>query len=131
MTNLLEETLDKLKSNHKTWEDVEFIDMIYNEYEPTYYGDYDLIGQKRYRLDKETFLKSAKDIDYDESWGGREINETLKIVGKDWWLERAEYDGREWWEFKQKPKLDENVELLKNEEAMKGMILQKELEEDD
>jgi hypothetical protein len=25
------------------------------------------------------------------------------VVGKDWWLERHEYDGSEWWEFKTMP----------------------------
>ena len=27
----------------------------------------------------------------------------LRIVGKDWWLEREEYDGSEWWEFRTFP----------------------------
>ena len=27
----------------------------------------------------------------------------LLIVGDDWWLERHEYDGAEWWEFKTLP----------------------------
>lgn len=26
------------------------------------------------------------------------------IVGDDWWMERHEYDGSEWWEFKELPK---------------------------
>lgn len=25
------------------------------------------------------------------------------VVGDDWWLERHEYDGSEWWEFKRLP----------------------------
>ena len=131
MRNLLVETLEILKLCHKTWEDVEFIDMFYNKRYPRNYTKYNFRDNKRYRLDKETFLKSAKNINYDESYGRQEINETLKIVGKDWWLERHEYDGSEWWEFKQKPKLDEKVELIKDEEVMKRMILQEELEDND
>lgn len=35
------------------------------------------------------------------------------IVGKDWWLERTQYDGSEWFEFKTKPEKpkDKNVSL--------------------
>ena len=28
---------------------------------------------------------------------------SLVVVGKDFWLERNNYDGSEWWEFKQVP----------------------------
>ncbi len=51
----------------------------------------------------ETF-KHVIDIDYDDGYGGQNINRTLILVGKDWWLERHEYDGSEWWEFKRMPK---------------------------
>ena len=36
-------------------------------------------------------------------FGGAEVNENLFVVGADWWLERHEYDGSEWWEFKTLP----------------------------
>jgi len=31
------------------------------------------------------------------------IRNDLYVVGEDWWLERGEYDGSEWWEFKRLP----------------------------
>lgn len=34
---------------------------------------------------------------------GVEIDMGLIVVGKDFWLERHEYDGSEWWEFKSIP----------------------------
>lgn len=40
---------------------------------------------------------------YDSGYGLAEIDEGLKVVGKDWWLERHEYDGSEWWEYKTMP----------------------------
>ena len=40
---------------------------------------------------------------YDNSYGCAEIPMDLVVVGKDWWLERYEYDGAEWWEFKRPP----------------------------
>ena len=42
-------------------------------------------------------------VDYDDGFGGQEIPSELIVVGEDWWLERHEYDGSEWWEFKTMP----------------------------
>lgn len=43
-------------------------------------------------------------IEYDDGFGGTNIPETLVIVFKDnAWLERHEYDGSEWWEYKETP----------------------------
>ncbi len=46
------------------------------------------------------------DFDYDNGYGGQEIAKDLVVVGVDWWLERHEYDGAEWWEYKTIPTLD-------------------------
>ena len=48
------------------------------------------------------FVRQANFI-YSNGYGGAEIPMGLVVVGKDWWLERAEYDGAEWWEFKRIP----------------------------
>ncbi len=50
----------------------------------------------------EEFTKIA-DFDYDNGYGGNKISTSLRIVGDNWWLERCEYDGIEWWEFKTLP----------------------------
>jgi hypothetical protein len=34
------------------------------------------------------------------------------VIGSDWWLERHEYDGSEWWEFKSLPKPREAAQPL-------------------
>ena len=45
------------------------------------------------------------DREYDDGFGGQELDGT--IVFKDGtWLERGEYDGSEWWEYKCKPGRD-------------------------
>jgi hypothetical protein len=44
-------------------------------------------------------------VDYDNGYGGQEVAKDLVVVGADWWLERAEYDGSEWWKFKSIPQL--------------------------
>ena len=40
---------------------------------------------------------------YDNGYGCAEVC-YIYIVGDDWWMERGEYDGAEWWEFKTMPK---------------------------
>lgn len=90
--NLLSETKDILKENNKSSEDVEFV-MIgqddYSESQPVYFS-------------WEQFAEAAN-FQYDDGFGGCEIVLELKVVGKDFWLERREYDGSEWWEFKTLP----------------------------
>lgn len=71
-------------------------------------------------IDKDTFFDCAREVWYDNGFGSQSINETLLIVGKDWWLERAEYDGSEWWEYKEKPnKMDYNIEIFDKEKIDK------------
>lgn len=79
--NLRTETLEALKEHNKTIEDIKFICSGSNN------------------IPIETFFIMA-DREYDDGYGGAEVDECLMIVGNDWWLERAEYDGAEWWEFK-------------------------------
>lgn len=46
------------------------------------------------------------DFDYDAGFGGQNIHASLRVVFNDGsWLERHEYDGSEWWEYKKTPLL--------------------------
>jgi hypothetical protein len=85
MKNLWEETIKELKDNGKNFDDVVAI-----------------CGRK-FQISKEDFIRHSNTI-YDSGYGASEVAEDLLIVGNDFWLERHEYDGSEWWEFKQKPK---------------------------
>ena len=90
MRNLLQETLDCLEQHCKKESDVLWVG-----------------ADEEYSFTWETFKKLA-DKKYDASCGCAMVHMGLIVVGKDWWLERGEYDGSEWWEFKtypQKPKL--------------------------
>lgn len=62
--------------------------------------------------------KKQLDITYCPGYGAPEINPWLLVVGKDWWMERHEYDGSEWFEFKtypnRPPKKTEDTELILN-----------------
>jgi hypothetical protein len=55
-----------------------------------------------YKSSWEDFCSKAN-FRYDAGFGGNEIPMDLIVVGKDFWLERHEYDGSEWWEFKAMP----------------------------
>ena len=84
--NLLEETLEVLRENGKSPTDVRWV------------------GCKYFWFTWEEFEELARDADYNCDYGSAEVAEDLMIVGDDWWLERCEYDGNEWWEFRQPPK---------------------------
>lgn len=100
--NLYEETTSALKENGKTWEDVRYIvsrEEGYFEDDGTYIED----GLPKI-IPTDFFVMYAQNIHYDNGYGSAEVNMNLMIVGDDWWLERHEYDGAEWWEYKTKPR---------------------------
>jgi len=82
--NLLNETLETLEENGKQEKDVLWV------------GDYELYFSWK-------SFKEVANKEYDSGFGGEEVNSELVVIGKDWWLERHEYDGSEWWEFKELP----------------------------
>ena len=84
--NLLQETLEILSEHGKTKGDV-----LWCGNEGVGYFTW------------EVFERLA-DKDYDNSYGDAEVVIDLLIVGKDFWLERHEYDGSEWGEYKTMPK---------------------------
>jgi hypothetical protein len=83
--NLLNETKEILHDNGKTFSDVIWC------------------GNVNGSMTVKEFRKLAN-IEYNDECGTQEISNSLVVVGKNWWLERGEYDGKEWWEFKQLPK---------------------------
>jgi len=87
--NLLEETLGILRRNGKTPADVHWV------------------GCEHFWFTWDEFEELARNADYNCDYGSAEVAEDLMVVGDGWWLERNEYDGNEWWEFKQLPKKPE------------------------
>ena len=84
MINLLEETKRILQVHGKSLKDIVWL------------------GTEDEEISLSTFIKNA-DIEYYSGYGRNEVNLDLVIVGEDFWLERAEYDGSEWWEYKEMP----------------------------
>lgn len=94
MKNLQIETLDAIVSEGKTIEDVAYCH----------------IGNIHYRNNKPIVYCHGElkidsiDIMYDNGYGMQEI-EGFIVFNDNTWLERAEYDGSEWWDYKTCPQL--------------------------
>jgi hypothetical protein len=95
--NLLKETIDFLKEYEKSPKDVLWV------------------GTNKSFCSWHEFERVAN-IEYDDGYGTKEVDLSLKVVGQDFWLERHEYDGSEWWEFKTQPTkpdtYNENIVVL-------------------
>lgn len=82
--NLKEETLKVLHNRGKRKEDVKYV-----------------CGED-FQISLEQFWELA-DTEYDSSYGAPEIATDLMLIGEDFWMERGEYDGAEWWNFRTMP----------------------------
>ena len=70
--------------------------------------DIDWIGCKDFYIPIDCFWNSVPQ-EYDAGFGSIEVAADLVIVFKDnSWLERAEYDGSEWWTYKHTPQKPAN-----------------------
>jgi hypothetical protein len=78
--NLLAETIEVLEKHGKTGKDVLWV------------------GSPDIETTWDNFVKVA-DVEYDNGFGSPQVAEDLIIFGKDFWLERREYDGSEWWKY--------------------------------
>ena len=96
MCNFKDETLSILEANGKTWNDVKFIQG----------DDFKVSNNKDELLELMNF-------EYDDGYGAPQIAEDLIIVGDNWWLERGEYDGSEWWEYKETPRPNLKLKEIK------------------
>lgn len=101
--NLLKETIECLNENGKQESDVRWVGRKYFDYQTKEYVSY--------KNTWNNFCLNANFM-YDAGYGGNEIPMDLKVVGKDFWLERHEYDGSEWWEFKTIPTEPEEIREL-------------------
>lgn len=91
--NFLEETKQILSNHNHTLDDIVFV--------------CDCSTHTRTTIND--FISKAN-FNYNDGYGLQEINMDLILVGKDFWLERHEYDDSEWWEYKQLPRIEDYVE---------------------
>ncbi len=106
MANLLKETLAILQANGKSPSDVRWVGAHSAPYK-----------KKIAEGSWDDFAKLAG-FNYDDGYGGNEIESDLIVVGDDWWLERGEYDGSEWWEFKTMPSRMADAHPLRDTDLM-------------
>lgn len=85
--NLLQETIEILKENNKTSDNVLWVGS----------------SNGKFVIEWCQFKYFAASVNYHNGYGGAEIATDLVVVGDGWWLERDEYDGSEWWDFKRIP----------------------------
>lgn len=96
LTNLYSETVEILAENGKSTADILFVvaeDQKWPRERST-----------KVKIEKDCFLLLAANTNYDAGYGGNEIDDSLEVVGADFWLERHESAGAEWWEYKEMPK---------------------------
>lgn len=106
MTNLLAETKEILAQSGKTVADVRWVGLRKR-------GWRNSESDKRLPVGSWADFEKFADFDYDSGYGGNEVAGGLVVVGDDWWLERGEYDGSEWWEFKRLPARPSDVTELR------------------
>lgn len=94
MTNLLTETIFELEQHDKTFEDVVWV------------------GTTEVEMPVEVFVELANKY-YDEGFGSQKVATDLLVCGDGWYMERHEYDGSEWWEYKTTPTRPKRVVIPK------------------
>ena len=109
LKNLLDETIAKCEEIGKGINDIAMVQWV----------DENLHDVK---CTWKTFDDAVRHLEYDNGYGGQEINESLSVVFKDdTWLERAEYDGAEWWEYKKCP-VDTNIECISIDKVKEAVL---------
>lgn len=57
-------------------------------------------------------MEDCTHTDYDNVFDAPKVAEELIVVGDNFWLERHEYDGSEWFEYKEFPKMpDKEIDI--------------------
>lgn len=93
MINFLEETKQILLKYNRTFDDIIFV--------------CDCATHTRMTIND--FVSKAN-FTYFDGFGQQIINSHLMLVGEDFWLERHEDDGSEWWEYMVLPKIKDYAE---------------------
>lgn len=123
MIDIIKEIKDKLASKGLSLTDIKCLDLeldrstaTYNLYDEN--TDFDVVGTSKYEYNI-PINSTQEDIDavfnaisltpYDNSYGTQELFGIVWMNNGDW-LERHEYDGSEWWEYKTCPDIPEHLQ---------------------
>ena len=106
LTNLLEEINHVLKCYGYKLQDIKSITTCDKD-------------EKIHSFDIKNFLEVAKTIDYDNGYGGAEIDLSLRITMNDGsFFQRAEYDGSEWFEYYELRDTADVIEVVFNKDKL-------------
>lgn len=86
MTTLLDEVLEELKKNNKKPEDVEYVMSLNIPFKWSAFEDKACLAVRDEGTDNYIYEEDLAWYDYKNS----PVEDSLKIIGKDWWLERVE-----------------------------------------
>ena len=92
MRNLQRQTLDAIVQASKTVEDIAYCNIKMRSIS---YEQKELLKGKVFDIDKLDFM-------YDDGYGSQLIYGFIVFNDKTW-LERSEYDGSEWWDYRKCP----------------------------
>lgn len=100
MKNAKKELLEKLDKCGKNLKDIDWLKIGFEE------EDYERFDDRiKWNMQKEIIDIEFLDVEYYSGYGGQELYGL--VVFKDGSrLERGEYDGAEWWEYKETPECD-------------------------
>jgi len=106
---ILKEIEEVLEQNNKTTDDIKCLQIQLGD--EWFTKPIEFIVPVNYDVDEfgQTLCDMSNNT-YDSGYGGQELFGTIWMKNGDW-LERGEYDGSEWWEYKTCPEIP--AELLK------------------
>lgn len=101
------ELLRNLSEFKKTESDIAFINLKVEKYQDDYLCYYESCSYNPETQSFYDFLANI-DIEYDRGFGRQHVFGHV-VFNDGTWLERAEYDGSEWWEYKKLPLITDPV----------------------
>lgn len=113
MTNALEELLSKLERNNCSIKCAYITTSRFS-----YWDDHDnyvepapILLKEGYTSEEYQEFLHKMDFEYDSGYGGQELYGTVWLMEDNTWLERGEYDGSEWWEYRKCPKVIDELKI--------------------
>ena len=110
MQNAKEELLSHLEKNKVTIKCATINCGISHWYNDEYVEDRKSIDLREGHSigEYEEFLHRL-DFQYDNGYGGQQVYGMVWLKEENTWMERGEYDGSEWWEYKKCPKVPDEL----------------------
>lgn len=103
MKNIKEELEKDLRGYNKSIDDIIAFRISLGEYQSS---GFEVFGEEF------SWELIPEDLEYDSGYGSQELFGTI-LFKDNTWLERGEYDGQEWWEYRSPPTISEIINVNK------------------